>query len=124
MRWFKNKAEKEVLYVKLNEELESLKLKKELEELKKNYRKRFSDTRKKDNKKNQIIYDLNESYMAEVSKNIVNCLDIKRLEDDVVAIKSYHANIVKEKDIEIAILTDDLRVYQNYVDNYVKKGDL
>ncbi len=62
--------------------------------------------------------------MKEVSKNIINCADIKQLEEDIKAIKTYYDDIVKQQNIAIEILTNDLRVYTRYVDEYNKKGEL
>jgi len=132
MKWFKKKVEKEIVEnkeAKLTEELKDLyekhiKITEELESLKKDNKKILNNTRKNYIEKNQKIRDLEASYMKEVSKNIINCADIKRLEDDVKAIKTYYDDIVKQKDTEIEILTNDLRVYTRYVDEYNKKGEL
>jgi hypothetical protein len=121
MNFFKKKLKKEIVEdkeVKLTEELKDLyekniKITEELESLKKDNNKILNNTKKTYKEKNQEIRDLKASYMKELNKNIINCADIKQLEEDV-----------KQKDIAIEILTNDLRVYIKYVDEYNKKGDI
>ena len=132
MKWFKKKVEKETVEdkeAKLTEELKDLyenhiKITEELESLKKDNKKILNNTRKNYKEKNQEIRDLKECYIEELNKNFINCADIKRLEEDVKAIKIYYDDIVKQKDTEIEILTNDLRVYTRYVDEYNKKEEL
>ena len=84
----------------------------------------FKKKLKKEIVKDKEIRDLKASYIKELNKNIIiNCHDIKRLKD-IKTIKIYHKDLIKQKDIAIEILTNDLRVYTIYVGEYYKKGGL